>query len=81
MDINSDGLEAGVFHAFHRILALASIPCYGMVRAAKNRQNDEGTRRGIVTEVLNRLNHVDVGVISERWDEAADYVGVNGQLI
>ena len=39
----------------------------GMVRAAKNRQNDEGTRRGIVTEVLNRLNHVDVGVISELW--------------
>ncbi len=66
---------------FNRILALASIPCYGMVRAAKNRQNDEGTRRGIVTEVLNWLNHVDVGVISELWDETADYVGVSRQLI
>ena len=66
---------------FNRILALASIPCYGMVRAAKNRQNDEGTRRGIVAEVLNPLNHVDVGVISELWDETADYVVVNGQLI
>src|SRR6266550_865461 len=48
---------------------------------AIDRQNDEGTRRGIVTEVLNRLNHVDVGVISELWDETADYVGVSGQLI
>src|SRR6266550_847239 len=48
---------------------------------AIDRQNDEGTRRGIVTEVLNRLNHVDVGVISELWDETSDYVCVSGQLI
>jgi hypothetical protein len=34
-----------------------------------------------VTEVLNWLNDVDVDVISELWDETADYVGVNGQLI
>src|SRR6184192_3526388 len=30
---------------FNRILALASIPCYGMVRAAKNRQNVSGGER------------------------------------
>jgi hypothetical protein len=36
---------------------------------------------GIVTEVVNRLNQVDVGVINELWDETADYVGVSGQLI
>jgi hypothetical protein len=35
MDINSDGLEAEYPMLFNRILALASIPRYGMVRAAQ----------------------------------------------
>jgi len=48
---------------------------------AHTEQDDERIIRRIVTEAVRRLNEGDTSVIREFWDEDADYVSVQGQVI
>ncbi len=63
------------------IWAGAAVVCFGMVQAAPTGQDDEDAIRYMVTEAMHRLNQGDTTGIHEFWDENADYVGVDGQLI
>jgi uncharacterized protein (TIGR02246 family) len=42
---------------------------------------DERVIRGMVEQAVSRLNRGDVTAFDAFWDEAADYVGVDGTLI
>lgn len=53
----------------------------GADTVAQVTKNDELIIRDMVTDAIRRLNQGDISVVREYWDEQADYVGVDGQLI
>lgn len=64
------------------ILALIALSvCLGAMFAASPHEESERTIRAMVGQAIDRLNKGDVTAFEDFWDEAADYVSVDGRLI
>jgi ketosteroid isomerase-like protein len=63
------------------VWSLAVLVCFGTVRAARTAENDENTIRRIIADAIHRLNQGDLTAIHDFWDEDADYVSIEGQLV
>jgi uncharacterized protein (TIGR02246 family) len=53
----------------------------GIVGMAQTNKDDEQIIWNMVTDAIRRLNVGDLSAIREFWDEDADYVGVDGQML
>jgi uncharacterized protein (TIGR02246 family) len=52
-----------------------------VVSMAQTNKDDEQIIRNMVADAIRRLNAGDLTAIREFWDEDADYVSVDGQLL
>jgi uncharacterized protein (TIGR02246 family) len=66
------------------MLSLSHVGVIGaliVASATQTTSDDERVIRAMVDQAVSRLNKGDVTALDDFWDEAADYVGVDGTLI